>query len=94
MHGTYNSIKGFTPLHRTIDGVENWDELTICFLGDVNRDGLITITDAIALTNIVLGLDTDPPYQYDHDASDMNGDGILTVTDVILLTNLIVNDEM
>ena len=63
--------------------------MNIIFLGDVNRDGLITITDVIALVNIVLGMDMTPPYQYDHDAADMNGDGDLTITDITILVNYI-----
>ena len=89
IHGTYRIGNDMTPLRWTVDGIENWNDMSIIFIGDVNRDGLITITDIIALVNIVIGLDTTPPYQFDHDAADMNGDGQLTITDITILVNYV-----
>lgn len=89
IHGTYRPRNNMTPLRWKVDGIENWEDINFVFLGDVNRDGLNTITDVIALVNIVLGLDMVPPYQYDHDAADMNGDGDLTITDITILVNYI-----
>ncbi|MBR5085244.1 MAG: hypothetical protein IKX33_11665 [Prevotella sp.] len=89
IHGTYHAGNNATPLRWKVDGNEDFDEMNIIFLGDVNRDGLITITDVIALVNIVLGMDMTPPYLYDHDAADMNGDGDLTITDITILVNYI-----
>ena len=87
IHGTYRPGNDVTPLRWNIDGIANWDNLNIIFLGDVDRDGFVTIADVIALVNIVLGMDMKPPYQYDHDAADMNGDGVLTITDITILVN-------
>ena len=56
-------------------------------LGDVNKDGTITIADVTALVNIILGKDTEN--QYDHQAADVNKDGNITIADVTALVNII-----
>lgn len=56
-------------------------------LGDVNRDGEISIADVTALVNIILGKDTEE--QYDHLAADVNQDGDITIADVTALVNYI-----
>lgn len=56
-------------------------------LGDVNKDGSITIADVTALVNIILGKDTEG--QYDHKAADVNTDGSVTIADVTALVNII-----
>ena len=58
-------------------------------LGDVNRDGSITIADVTALVDIILGKDATTPYTYDHDAADVNQDGSITIADVTALVDLI-----
>ena len=58
-------------------------------LGDVNRDGSITIADVTALVNIILGKDSTEPYQYDHHAADVNLDSSITIADVTALVNII-----
>ncbi len=93
IHGTYRSGSGVTPLRWKVDGVENWSDQTFIFLGDVNRDGAITVSDATALVNIVLGYDSVEPFLYDHDAADMNSDGQISVSDVTSLVNIILTNE-
>ena len=56
-------------------------------LGDVNRDGVITIADVTALVNIVLGKDT--AGQYNRDAADVNQDNSITIADVTALVNIL-----
>ena len=56
-------------------------------IGDVNRDGSVTIADVTALVNIILGKDTEN--QYDHAAADVNADGSITIADVTALVNII-----
>lgn len=58
-------------------------------IGDVNRDGFVTIADVTALVNIILGKDNTEPYLYDHDAADVNTDGSITIADVTALVNII-----
>ena len=60
-------------------------------VGDINRDGIVTIADVTALTNIILGKVTreNDSEQYDFDAADVNGDGQTTIADVTALVNII-----
>ena len=54
-------------------------------VGDVNKDGSITIADVTALVNIILGKSTD----YDEQLADVNGDKSVTIADVTALVNII-----
>lgn len=58
-------------------------------VGDVNKDGDVTIADVTALVNIILGKDDTTPYKYDHKAADVNGDKGITISDVTALVNII-----
>ncbi|MBQ8051928.1 MAG: S8 family serine peptidase [Bacteroidaceae bacterium] len=60
-------------------------------VGDINRDGVVTIADVTALTNIILGKLTRESNgsEYDFDAADVNGDGQTTIADVTALVNII-----
>lgn len=69
---------------------------TAQLLGDVNRDGTLTIADVTALVNIILGKDNtdnaDGTYEngrYNYAAADVNLDGSLTIADVTALVNII-----
>ena len=56
-------------------------------VGDVNRDGQISIADVTALVNIIVGkatIDKDSE-KYDFVAADVNGDGKTTIADVTAL---------
>ena len=54
-------------------------------IGDVNKDGSITIADVTALVNIILGKTTD----YEARLADVNTDGSITIADVTALVNII-----
>ena len=100
---TYGNVQGTndtTPLgdHRPV--VVEFD----CFkpgnakrlIPDVNRDGVITITDITATVDILLNMDNIQPYYYDHVAADANMDGAITITDVTNIVNIVLskqNDE-
>ncbi len=58
-------------------------------LGDVNRDGIVTIADVTALVDIILGKDSTEPYTYDHLAADVNQDSSITIADVTALVDVI-----
>lgn len=58
-------------------------------IGDVNRDGKITIADVTALVDIILGKDSTEPYRFDHDAADVTQDSKITIADVPALVNII-----
>lgn len=59
-------------------------------LGDVNGDGLVNITDVVALTNHVLG---NTPEVFYEDAADVNENGEINITDVTALINIILSIE-
>lgn len=85
------SIKFATSTKRAyIDDIKlvsvNQQEETL--LGDVNKDGSVTIADVKALVNILLGKDVDETL-YDHEAADVNEDGKKTIADVTALVNIL-----
>ena len=59
-------------------------------LGDVNKDGDVTIADVTALVNILRGGDT---LQYDPKAADVNEKGGVDVDDINALVDMILNQE-
>ena len=58
------------------------------FLGDVNKDGIISIADAIAVVSIILGNDSTQPYLYDHVNADVNKDGYITISDAVAIVRM------
>ena len=56
-------------------------------LGDVNKDGNISVADVTALVNIILNRDGID--QYDTSAADVNSDGMVSIADVTALVNII-----
>lgn len=57
-------------------------------MGDTNGDGKITITDAVAIVNYLLG---NPSPNFVYEASDVNGDGRTTITDAVAIVNIILS---
>ncbi len=55
---------------------------TICIIGDVNRDGIINIQDAVILKRRLAGYSD---LRLSEKASDINGDGILNIQDAVIL---------
>ena len=76
-------------LNNLYDEALNYQASNVLDVGDVNKDGTVSIPDVTALVNIILGKDNAEPYQYDHDAADVNGDGSITIPDVTALVNII-----
>lgn len=63
---------------------------TSVLLGDVNRDGNVTIADVTALVNIILGKATEgDSNNYDFKAANVNEDEDITIADVTALVNII-----
>ena len=60
---------------------------------DVNRDGLINVTDATAAVDILLIRDNQPPYQYDHVAADANLDGTVNITDITTIIDIVLSSQ-
>ena len=82
MNGCYLAGGMAKPLRWIVDGSDNWDDLAICFIGDVNRDGQVSVSDVMATVDIILGNDDDEPWRYDHEAADFNTDGTISVSDI------------
>ena len=59
-------------------------------MGDTNGDGKISITDAVAIVNYILG---NPSANYVAEASDVNGDGRTSITDAVAIVNKILSGE-
>ena len=55
--------------------------------GDANGDGQVSIADAVAIVNYILG---NASADFNDAAADMNHDGHITITDAVALVNLIV----
>ncbi len=75
-----------------------WDNVILYYygpttIGDVNRDGQISIADVTALVNIILGKDNTEPYLYDHKAADVNRDQNVSIADVTALVNIILGKQ-
>lgn len=62
-------------------------------LGDVNRDGKISIGDVAALVEILQGRDNVEPYKYSHLAADVDEDGSITLADLAALRNIILGRD-
>jgi len=60
-------------------------------VGDVNRDGAVSIADVTALVNIILGKAKYPEDndKYDFEAANVNGDKTISIADVTALVNII-----
>ncbi len=59
-------------------------------LGDVNNDGKVSVTDAVAIIGCVLGNENTNFLEV---AADVNCDGSITIADVVSVINLILNDD-
>ena len=57
-------------------------------VGDANGDGEVTITDAVAVVNYILG---NPSENFIKVAADVDGDGMVTIADAVALVNIIMN---
>jgi hypothetical protein len=87
--GTYDIIvSGAEAQNYEIEYVKG--TLTILILkGDANNDGKVTITDAVAIVNKILG---NPSVDFNVVAADINDDGDITITDAVGVVNIILNN--
>jgi hypothetical protein len=60
-------------------------------IGDANGDGVVTVSDVVAVANNILGKNPQP---FIFDAADVNGDGEITVTDVVLIARIVLNPTL
>lgn len=59
---------------------ENWSGYRIYEFGDANRSETLTVTDAVADANYIIGEDTG--YPFDYDCGDINMNGEISIADV------------
>ena len=59
------------------------------YIGDLNNDNKLNVTDVMLLVNIVLGNHTD----YEFIVADINEDEAINVTDVMCLVRIVLDDE-
>ena len=87
---TYNTINEFAAGNYIV----SLKRPSSVLLGDVNRDGYVTIADVTALVNIILGKATEgDSNNYDFQAANVNQDEDITIADVTALVNLILHKE-
>ena len=58
--------------------------------GDANRDGSVTITDAVGVVNYILG---NPSSDFNFYAADVNESDDVTISDAVGVVNIILNNE-
>lgn len=57
--------------------------------GDVNQDGVVNVTDVVALVEYILG---NKPKHFNVYIADVNGDGTINISDVIGIIDIILSD--
>ena len=74
-----------------VDAVKKYnnDVLPNALYADMNKDGIVDVTDIVALINYIA---TNDASNIDLKWVDMNSDGIVDITDVVFLTNYISNN--
>ena len=72
---------GFSNLYWT-----SFATAKVLLMGDANADGVVDVTDVVAIANSILGR---PSSSFDATAADVNGDGSIDVTDIVVIANMI-----
>ena len=91
LKGFYLSGGAANPLRWCGKGNEPLSDLKLRVVGDVNRDGSISLADIMGIVDIILENDSTEPYLYDHDAADLDYDGEVSLVDVLGLVDCILN---
>lgn len=85
----YNSSMMDATYARPDGGKEKPGYFTTLQKGDANGDGKVTITDAVAIVNYILG---NASGSFNEAAADVNRDGEITITDAVGVVNIILNN--
>ncbi len=72
-----------------IDALSNVS-VTNIIKGDVNNDGIVTVSDVVTTARYILNYNPEP---FVFEAADMNGDSKITITDVVKIANLILDQD-
>lgn len=85
-YATNEDLKGNEAF--MLDESGKLEDIVLFIIGDVNRDGQVSIADVTATVNIILGKDK-PEDNYDYDAANVNMDELISIADVTALVNII-----
>ena len=88
--GSTNAPHLYVDYVQISNGSEQWPKLLV---GDVNKDGQVTVADVTAIVDIILGKDSTAPYRYNHTAADVNEDNSVTIADVTTLVNILLQSS-
>ena len=91
LQGTYRDGGTVRPLRWNAEAAESFSDLTLIFIGDVNRDGNINIADVMGAVVVAIGNDDAAPHLFDHDAADFNNDTTVNITDVMAIVSYVLN---
>ena len=72
-----------------IDALGNLS-VTNIIKGDVNNDGIVTVSDVVTAARYILNYNPEP---FVFEAADMNGDSKITITDVVKIANLVLDQD-
>lgn len=72
-----------------IDALGNLS-VTNIIKGDVNNDGIVTVSDVVTTARYILNYNPEP---FVFEAADMNGDSKITITDVVKIANLVLDQD-
>ena len=86
---TFNSSYTDKTYARSDGGSSSPGYLTGLVMGDANGDGGVTITDAVAVVDYILGK---PSENFFFGAADVNGDGNVNITDAVGIVDIILNE--
>ncbi len=87
---SYKSSKVANATYAHPDTADNPGYFTKFVLGDANGDGKVTITDAVAVVNYILG---STQGVFIKRAADVDGNGDISITDAVGIVNIILNSS-
>ena len=89
-NGTVFNSSNVTATYAHPDAADNPGYFTKFVLGDANGDGKVTITDAVAVVNSILG---STQGTFIKRAADVDGNGDISITDAVGIVNIILNSS-
>jgi hypothetical protein len=90
--GFYNNWEAKTNQALLVN--QEFDPIKLAIKGDVTRDGLVNISDIVALVNIISLSPAEPEEfhtMYDYIAADFNENGIINISDATALIQYLLN---
>ena len=90
----YDKVTLYVPFgtkakYQEADGwnkIENIAEMEASEKGDMTGDGIVNVTDLVALVDILMS-------DMDDASADLNGDGVVNITDLVILIEMVMSSE-